>query len=87
MTSNLALTQVPSNPARRVVPLSHRRELILDLEPGKADRWRMALVRDHGTHKMCSGAFGSLTRTEAIELLMAFQSLASQVDASGLPGE
>jgi hypothetical protein len=85
--SNLAENTHPINPARLRVELSHRRELLLDLEPGKADHWRIALVRDHGTHKMCSGAFGGLSHGEALELLMAFQSLAGQVDRGGLPVE
>jgi hypothetical protein len=36
---------------------------------------------------MQAGGFGALTRIESIELIMAFQSLASRVDSNGLPGE
>ena len=85
--SNLAEQTYPINPERLRVELSHHRELLLDLEPGKADRWRIALVRDHGTHKMCSGVLGGLTRSDTLEVLMGLGVLAHRVDVGGLPGE
>lgn len=65
--------------------ISHGRSVALRLEPGSRPTrlYRLSLWANTG---MCAGGFGG-TGKDLLEILMAVERIARQVDTEGLPGE